>query len=140
VLAFPLGTLNPENVVVGWAAAGAVAAGSPSIGQQSVVTAIYVFAAVLGVAAPILVMLFLGDRASEVLDGWKIWLRQNHACVMSVLFVVLGVVLIGQGIAGLEVWRPVPTRAMPDRSNHPTRRRDPKRNPRSPFALSHSRH
>jgi hypothetical protein len=92
-------------VVVGWAAAGAVAAGSPSIGQQSVVTAIYVFAAVLGVAAPILVMLFLGDRASEVLDGWKIWLRQNHARVMSVLFVVLGVVLIGQGIAGLEVWR-----------------------------------
>jgi len=96
-----LGALNPKNLVVGLAAAAAVAAGSLSIGQQFAVITLYVFVAVLGVAAPILVMVFLGDRASEVLDGWNVWLRQNNAAVMSVLFVVFGVVLIGQGIAGL---------------------------------------
>ncbi len=45
-------------------------------------------------------MLVPGDRAPEVLEGWKIWLRQNNATVMSVLLVAFGVVLIGQGIAG----------------------------------------
>ena len=29
------------------------------------------------------------------------WLRQNNATVMSVLFLVFGVVLIGQGIGGI---------------------------------------
>jgi hypothetical protein len=96
-----LGALNPKNLVVGLATAAAVSAGGLSIGQQFAVSAIYVFVAVLGVAAPILVMVFLGDGASEVLDGWNVWLRQNNASVMSVLFVVFGVVLIGQGISGL---------------------------------------
>jgi hypothetical protein len=96
-----LGALNPKNVVVGLAAAAAIAAGGLSTGQQFAMSAIYVFVAVLGVAAPILVMLFLGERAPEVLDGLNDWLRQNNASVMSVLFVVFGVVLIGQGIAGV---------------------------------------
>jgi hypothetical protein len=46
-------------------------------------------------------MLSLGDRAHEVIEGWNAWLRQNNPTVMSVLFVVFGVVLIGQGIAGV---------------------------------------
>ena len=54
--------------------------------------------AVLGVAAPILVTAFLGDRSPKVLDGWKVRLTQNNATVMSVLFLIFGVVLIGQGI------------------------------------------
>ena len=62
--------------------------------------AVYVGVAVLGVAAPIGVMVGLGDRAPGVLRSWNVWLRQNNATVMSVLFVVFGVVLIGQGIAG----------------------------------------
>ena len=50
---------------------------------------IYVLVAVLGVAAPILVAAFLGDRSAKVLDGWKVWLAQNNATVMSVLFLSL---------------------------------------------------
>ena len=53
---------------------------------------------ILGVAAPIAVTGFLGDRAPKVLDGWKSWLTQNNATVMSVLFLIFGVVLIAQGI------------------------------------------
>jgi hypothetical protein len=41
---------------------------------------------------------FLGDRSPRVLDGWKSWLAQNNATVMSVLFLIFGVVLVGQGI------------------------------------------
>ena len=96
-----LGALNPKSVVVGLAAAAAVAAGSLSPGQQVAACAVYIFVGVLGVAAPILVMLLLGERAPEVLRGWNEWLRQNNATVMSVLFLGFGVVLVGQGIAGV---------------------------------------
>jgi hypothetical protein len=30
-----------------------------------------------------------------------VWLRQNNPTVMSVLFVVFGMVLVGRGIAGI---------------------------------------
>ncbi len=96
-----LGALNPKSLVVALAAATAVSAGGLSTGQQVAAAAVYVVVAVLGVAAPILVMVVLGDRAPGVLNGWNVWLRHNNASVMSVLFVVFGVVLIGQGIAGI---------------------------------------
>jgi hypothetical protein len=42
-----------------------------------------------------------GARAQEVLEGWKTWLGRNNAVVMTVLFLVFGVVLVGQGVAAL---------------------------------------
>jgi threonine/homoserine/homoserine lactone efflux protein len=95
-----LGALNPKNVVVGLAAAVIVSAADLPRGQQIAACAVYVVVAILGVAAPILVTLFLGDRAQVVLNGWEGWLARNNATVMSVLFLVFGVVLIGQGIGG----------------------------------------
>lgn len=96
-----LGALNPKNVVVALASAAAIAAGGLTIGQRVVASAIYVLVAALGVATPIVTMLALGNRAPEVLEGWNVWLRRNNASVMSVLFLVFGVVLIGQGISGI---------------------------------------
>lgn len=96
-----LGALNPKNIIVGLAAAVTVASADLSSGQQIAACAVYVFVAMLGVAAPILVMLVLGDRSKKILDGWKAWLGHNSATVMSVLFLIFGVVLIGQGIGGV---------------------------------------
>jgi threonine/homoserine/homoserine lactone efflux protein len=96
-----LGALNPKNLVVGLASAAAISEGGLSTSQEVVAGAVYLVVAVLGVVAPIVVMLSLGDKAHEVLESWNAWLRQNNATVMSVLFVVFGVVLIGQGIAGV---------------------------------------
>jgi hypothetical protein len=93
-----LGAANPKNVVVGLAAATTIASFSLSGGQLFGAIAIYVLVAVLGAAAPILVALFLGDRSQQVLEGWKSWLSQNNATVMSVLFLIFGVVLIAQAI------------------------------------------
>jgi threonine/homoserine/homoserine lactone efflux protein len=93
-----LGAFNPKNLVVGVAAAATIAAANLSTGQQIGAIAVYAFVAVLGVAAPLLVTVLLGDRSHEVLSGWKTWLDQNNAAVMAVLFLIFGVVLIGQGI------------------------------------------
>ncbi len=96
-----LGAVNPKNVVVSLAAAATIASAANSLGQQIGVIASYVVVASLGVAAPILLTMFLGVRSASVLDGWKAWLAQNNATVMSVLFLVFGVVLIGQGIGAV---------------------------------------
>ncbi len=93
-----LGSVNPRNGVVGFAAAATIASVASSRAQQIGAITIYVLVAVLGVAAPIVVTVFLGDRSPKVLDGWKVWLAQNNATVMSVLFLIFGVVLIGQGV------------------------------------------
>ncbi len=95
-----LGALNPKNLVVGLASAAAISASNLSVGQQAIVVSVYVLVAVLGVVAPIVVMIALGERAHGVLESWNAWLRQNNVTVMSVLFLVFGAVLIGQGIAG----------------------------------------
>lgn len=101
VVGIVLGAVNPKNVIVGLAAAVVVSAGELSGGQQFAACAVYVVVAVLGVTAPILVVLLLGDRSPAVLGGWETWLRRNSATVMAVLFLVFGVVLIGQAIGNL---------------------------------------
>ena len=96
-----LGALNPKNVVVGLAAATTIAHGALPRGQQIVVIVAYVIVAALGVAAPIVVTLVLGERSHEVLDRWKSWLGRNSAVVMAALFALFGVVLIGQALAAM---------------------------------------
>ncbi|MGO8886700.1 MAG: GAP family protein [Streptosporangiaceae bacterium] len=96
-----IGAANPKNLIVGLAAAVAIAGASLSAGQQAVAVVVYVVIAILGVAAPLAVMLALGARAQPILDSWKAWLGQNNATVMAVLFLVFAVVLIGKGIAAL---------------------------------------
>lgn len=101
VVGVVVGALNPKNLVVGLAAAVAIGSADLSTAAQIGAAAVYVAVAVLGVAAPIVTMVVLGDKAQPVLDGWRSWLAENNAVVMAVLFVIFGVVLIGKGIAGL---------------------------------------
>jgi hypothetical protein len=48
-----------------------------------------------------LLFLVLGERATEKLDGWKIWLTENNATVMFVLLLVFGVILIAEAVNGI---------------------------------------
>jgi hypothetical protein len=96
-----IGAANPKNVVVGIAAATTITSAGLSTGQATLAILFYVVVAGAGVAAPLVVMVVYGERAGAILDGWKTWLGRNNAAVMSVLFLVFAVVLIGRGIAGL---------------------------------------
>ncbi len=96
-----IGALNPKNIAVGVAAAITIAsAGLTTAGTISVV-AIYTVIASLGVATPIVATLILGDRSTEVLEGWKAWLDRNTASVMAVIYLIFGVILVGKGIGGI---------------------------------------
>ena len=96
-----IGALNPKNIIVGLAAAVAIASPGLSAGQETGAIAVYVLVAVLGVAAPLVVTLAMGEKAQKILDSWKAWLGQNNAVVMTVLFLIFAVILIGKGIAGI---------------------------------------
>jgi Sap, sulfolipid-1-addressing protein len=91
-----IGAGNPKNIVVALGTAVAVSSAGLPVGQQVIVLAIYVVLASLGVAAPILAMLVLGDRAPTVLDGWKTWLTRNNTAMMAVIYLFFGVYLIGK--------------------------------------------
>jgi threonine/homoserine/homoserine lactone efflux protein len=96
-----IGAVNPKIVAMSFGAAVSVAAASLSSGEQAAVLAVYLLVAVIGVAAPLVVVLVMGERSGAVLDTWKEWLTRNGSVVMAVLFAVFGVVFIGNGIQGL---------------------------------------
>jgi hypothetical protein len=96
-----IGAANPKNIAVGLASAVVISSAGISSGQTITSIAIYVAIAALGVAAPLVVMVSLGEKASGILESWKSWLGQNNAAVMAVLFLVFAAVLIGKGVAGL---------------------------------------
>ncbi len=96
-----IGALNPKNIAVGVAGAVVISSAHLSTGQSVVAGAVYVVIAALGVAAPLVVTVALGDRSGATLRGWKDWLEQNNATVMAVLLLVFAVVLIGKGVGGI---------------------------------------
>lgn len=93
-----LGAANPKNLAVAVAAAISVAGAALSAAHQAIVVVIYALIASLGVAAPIVTMVMLGDRSTAVLESWRTWLEKNNATVMAVLFFIFGIVLLSQAL------------------------------------------
>jgi threonine/homoserine/homoserine lactone efflux protein len=96
-----LSSVNPKNLLLAIAAAAAVAQTGISGGEQAAVWAVFALVATLGVAVPVVIYFALGDRAGHVLGSLKDWMARNNPVIMAVLLLVLGVKLIGDGIAGL---------------------------------------
>jgi len=102
-LAALLAGVNPKNLAL-TVGAGLAIAQTGATGASAVVALIvYVVVASLSVGIPVVYYLAAGEGAKQTLDGWKAWLLANNSTIMTVLFVVLGIVLIGQGIAALSI-------------------------------------
>lgn len=96
-----LGGVNPKNIVFTLAAGATIAQGGLTAAQEVAALVVYVLA---GSSTTLLIVgyrLVAGERAATTLDRWRVWLAANSGTVMAVLFLVFGVVLVGQGIAGL---------------------------------------
>lgn len=50
---------------------------------------------------PLAVYLFGGDRATEVLSGWREWMAEHNAAIMTVVLTVLGAKYLGDAISAL---------------------------------------
>ncbi|MFE7779035.1 GAP family protein [Streptomyces sp. NPDC057445] len=98
-LALALAALNAKNAPLTIAAAASIASAGLPVAEQIASLAIFVLIGSLGLLAPLGVFLVGGDRAKTTLGGWKDWAAQHNVAVMAVLFLVLGLKLLGDGIA-----------------------------------------
>jgi hypothetical protein len=99
VLAFILAAVNPKNLLLAAAAGVAIGSAGLSGGSSTVVILVFVLVACCSVAIPVIGYLVAADALRGPLDALRGWLVQNNATVMAVLLLVIGVVLIGKGIA-----------------------------------------
>lgn len=94
-----LTVLNPKNLGLTVAAAATIGSAGLSGGEEAVTLLLFVAIASLTIAAPIALYLLVRERAETMLDAMKEWLVANNNTVMTVLFVVLGAKVLGDGIA-----------------------------------------
>lgn len=101
-LGFLLCAVNPKNL--GLSIGAGVQIADADLGTNQVISAVAVFVllASASVVVPVLAYAVAKERIRQPLDDLHGWLVQNNATVMTILLTVMGAVVLGQGIAGLD--------------------------------------
>jgi threonine/homoserine/homoserine lactone efflux protein len=99
--AIVLVVVNPK--VLFMCAAAGLAVGTEGVGRTGAVVGLiyYVAIAASTVALPILAYAVSGDRLSQPLHRLKDWMERQHAALIAVILVVLGLLVLYKGIHGL---------------------------------------
>ncbi len=98
-LGFLLAAVNPKNLLIA-ASAGVIIGGAGlSSGQAAMAITIYVVLAACTVLIPVSTYLVASARVSGPLDQLGTWLVDHNNAILAVLFLVLGVAMIGKGIS-----------------------------------------
>lgn len=100
-LAFALAAINPKNLLLTAGAAAAIAQAGLDTGEQAIALGVFALVASLGVGAPLVLYFVLGERSARMLTDLRDWLGAHNPAIMTVLFLVLGAKLVGDGIAGI---------------------------------------
>lgn len=102
VFAFGMGAflsgLNPKNLIFDVAAAASIVAADLSSSQQIVAVVVFMILASLTIGIPVIWYLVAGESAKAKLDTLRGYLVQYNWVIMCVLFLVLGVKLIGDSL------------------------------------------
>ena len=93
--------LNPKNLLLVVAGAAAVASAGATAGEEAVAWAIFTLIAIVGVATPVVISYAMGDRSDELLQRLRKWMAHSSGVIMAVILLLIGVKLLGDGIAGL---------------------------------------
>jgi len=102
-LAIVCSAVNPKNLILAAGAAAGVAQVDDSVGDAVVALIVFVVMSSVSVGGAVAYYRFGGEKARAHLDELKAWLSVNNAAVMTVLFLILGVVLIAKGLDLLTV-------------------------------------
>jgi threonine/homoserine/homoserine lactone efflux protein len=100
-LGLVLSAANPKIILL--AAGGGLAAGASDLatGETVVVLVLFTVVASLAVAVPLLLHLVLGEGVLAPLGRARDWLRAHNAAIVAAVLVVLGALLVAEGLAGL---------------------------------------
>ena len=101
-LGFVLSAVNPKNLVLSLGAGTTIGAAHLSGGGDLVAVVVFTLIAASTVTVPVIGYLAARDRMAGPLESLRGWLEQNNATVMAVVLLVIGVVLLGEGISGLS--------------------------------------
>jgi threonine/homoserine/homoserine lactone efflux protein len=98
-LGFLLSAVNPKNLLLGISAGVIIGDANLSLGDAVVVIVVFVLIAGCSVLIPVVGYLIASARVAGPLDRLREWLVDNNATIMAVLLLVIGVSVIGKGIA-----------------------------------------
>jgi Sap, sulfolipid-1-addressing protein len=93
--------LRPEVLILCAAAGLAIGTGGLSVAGALTSGVIFVVVAASTVAIPILAFIAAGDRLDDALERLKVWMEENHAAMMAVILVVIGLIVLYNGIHAL---------------------------------------
>jgi threonine/homoserine/homoserine lactone efflux protein len=94
-----LSAVVPKNLLLALSAGVILGEAARSVGQMAVVILIFTAIATSTVAAPVVAHLVAPARVSGPLEQLREWLVDNNVTIMVVVLLVIGAVMIGNGIA-----------------------------------------
>lgn len=94
-----LSGINPKNLLLTVGAASAIAQTGIGTGEQAVALAVFVLVGTLGPGLPVAIYFLAGERSEKLLDELKRWMGAHNAAIMTVLCLLIGAKLIGDGIS-----------------------------------------
>ena len=92
---------NPKNLALCLTGGVTIGSGDLSSGETVVAVAVFVLVGSVSVAVPVLGYLVARQRMQRPLDELREWLTVHNSAVMTVLLLVIGVAILGKGMAGL---------------------------------------
>ena len=94
--------LRPEVLIL--CAAAGLAIGTSGLGVAAgwICGAVFVVVSASTVAIPILGYVGAGDRLDDALERLKVWMEENHGAIMAVILVVIGLIVVYNGIHALK--------------------------------------
>lgn len=101
VLGMLLGVANLKNVPLSVQASLLVAREVESFGERGFLVTVFLVLSSLGVALPVLITLFGGEKPERILQQWKQWLSRHNTLILTILFALIGSWLIAKAIAVL---------------------------------------
>jgi protein-S-isoprenylcysteine O-methyltransferase Ste14 len=96
-----LTAVRPEVLILCAAGGLAIGTGGLSVAGAWTSGAVFVVVSASTVAIPILAFVGAGDRLDDALERLKVWMEQNHAAMMAVILVVIGLIVLYNGIHAL---------------------------------------
>jgi protein-S-isoprenylcysteine O-methyltransferase Ste14 len=93
--------LRPEVLILSAAAGLAIGTGGLSVAGGWITGAVFVIVSASTVAIPILAYVGAGDRLDDALERLKNWMEENHGAMMAVILVVIGLIVLYNGIHAL---------------------------------------
>jgi Sap, sulfolipid-1-addressing protein len=96
-----LAPLRPEVLILCAAAGLAIGTGGLNAAGGWICGAVFVVVSASTVAIPILGYVGAGDHLDDTLERLKVWMEENHGAMMAVILVVIGLIVIYNGIHAL---------------------------------------